>query len=188
MVLSIVIILETLILSLILITSAEYLLTEVFFVIRYLSASTKTGVFLITLIILFAFNYFWPRFRRLGKKALPVLAVFVVGLLFGYKKYRTYYDRLQRQPKIYSISSDWSIQAKRIVIEGRAFGWAHQNSKVIADNEEFLIDSWEPYQIVAVGPLTGNFGEHQLQVILHDGKKTRKIPFEFRDPAELAKF
>ncbi len=186
MLLPIIIVLETIIVSLVLIIGAEYLLTEVFYLMRYLRTPVKTEIFLITLVIVFALNYFWPKFKKLGKEIIPLLIVVFIGMLFGYKKYQNFYNKLQREPKIYSISSDWSIQAKRIVIEGKNFGWAHDYSKVIADDERFLVDSWTPERIVVSGPLTGNFGQHELQVVLFNGQKSRKIPFKFRDPAELS--
>jgi hypothetical protein len=186
MVFAILVVIETLIAGLAIVVAAEYLLTEVFYVIRYLRTPVKTEIFLITLVIIFALNYFWPKFKRLGKEIIPLLVVVIIAMLFGYKKYQNYYNDLQREPKIYSISSNWSIQAKRIIIEGKNFGWAHQYSKVIADDEKFLVDSWTPERIVVSGPLTGNFGQHELQVILFNGQKSRKIPFKFRDPAELS--
>jgi hypothetical protein len=186
MVFDILVVIETLIAGLAIVVAAEYLLTEVFYAIRYLRTPVKTEIFLITLVIIFALNYFWPKFKRLGKEIIPLLIVVLVGMLFGYKKYQNYYDELQREPKIYSISSNWSIQAKRIIIEGKNFGWAHEYSKVIAADEKFLVDSWTPERIVVSGPLTGNFGQHELQVILFNGQKSRTIPFKFRDPAELS--
>ena len=125
MVFAIVVVIETLIAGLAVVVGAEYLLTEVFYAMRYLKTPVKTEIFLITLVIVFALNYFWPKFKKLGKEIIPLLIVVFIGMLFGYKKYQNFYNELQREPKIYSISSDWSIQAKRIVIEGKNFGWAH---------------------------------------------------------------
>ncbi len=182
----IIIVLQTLIFSIIAITVGEFFITEVFLLTPYMSAAVKTQIFLIAMVVFFALNYFFPQIKSLGKKALPFMAVILIGLIFGYKKYQDFYAEIRRQPKIYSISSDWTIQAKRIVIEGRAFGWPHENSMVVAGGEKFMIDVWEPNRIVASGPLTGNFGVHQLQVIRHDGRKTEKVPFTFKDPIELA--
>lgn len=186
MFLPIIVILETIFTWVLITIPLEFLLTEKFRLIKNLKTTSKTEIFLLTLVVFFSLNYFWPAFKKFGRKILPVLGVLTVLSLFGYKKFCAYYDTLQRQPKIYSVSSDWSIQAKRIVIEGRGFGWLHDQSYVICGSEEFLIDSWEPNRIVAAAPLTGNFGKHDLQVVLHDGKKTRKIPFKFIDPIELS--
>jgi len=182
----ILIVVETIISSLIIISVSEYLFTEVFYVFRYLKTTTKTEIFLITLVVLFAVNYFSPKIRSIGKKVLPGLVVLLFFSLLGYKKYRNYYGNLQNEPKIFSISSKWSIQAKRIIIEGKNFGWAHDQSRVVCDDERFLVDSWNPNRIVVSAPLTGNFGTHDLFIHLHNGEESRKIPFEFKDPIELS--
>lgn len=174
-------VLQTIILYILVIVPTEYLLTEHFLLYKQINNQTKTIVLLIIFFLVFIINYFYV---KKFKYWLPIVIVFVLSLV-GFYKYQQFYSALQQIPRIYSLSSDWSIQGKEIVIDGKNFGSVHPDSKVLGDGVEFQIRSWQSDEIVIIGPMTNDYGEHQLYIKLYNGRESEKIPFQFRDPGKL---
>lgn len=174
--------LQTIIFYILVIVPAEYYLTESSRTLKYLGSGTKTLIFIPIFLLVFIFNYF---VIKNSKSWLLISIVFFLSL-FGFYKYRQYYSYLQQFPRIYSLSSDWSIQAKKIVIDGKNFGSINDESYVRAGGIDFMIDQWTNEKIVASQPMSTEYGETYLYVYRADNqKRSNKILFELRDPAEL---
>ncbi len=182
---AIVSILETIIFYILIITPAEYFLTERFLVFPFLSSDIKTFIFIAILVIIFVINYFSEPPKKFSR--LFIIIVFVLAGFsgFGYKKYLNYYGELQTYPKIYSISQEWGIQAVLVNIEGKNFGPTWQPGWVFVDEVEFRIVYWSPYLIVAEQPVSPKFFKGKLYLKDANNKISNGRDFEIRDPDSL---
>lgn len=183
--LQIIVSLETIILFLLVIIPAEYLLTEKYLVYKSIDSKTKTALFLGIFLAIFAINYFSRKVFRAGRFFLRSLFLICLAGIIGNKFYSNYYGSLQQYPRIYSISSDWSIQGMSVAIEGKNFGATHESGRVVVGNLEFETKSWTEEEIVAVQPVPDHFFEGEIIVVKFDNKESQGVPFEIKDPAVL---
>jgi hypothetical protein len=176
--------LQTITLYILVIVPTEYYLTEYTQTLKFITSQTKTLIFIPIFLIVFSINYFLIKKNK--KYWLPITLLFVASLI-GFSRYRQYYSYLQQFPEIYSLSSDWSIQGKKITIDGKNFGSVNDQSSVKVGDIEFLINQWSNTEIVVTQPLVDDFGQKELYIYRADNnKQSKKIPFEIRDPADLA--
>jgi hypothetical protein len=188
---------QTIIFYLLLIIPAEYLLTEKFLVLKHISSSQKTFLLLAVFLAVFLVNYFSRRVKKIGAKFWPVFfAALIVGL-FVNRAYTDFYQRLQEEPKIYRILSSWAVVGEpkeinwsmvgmEIIIDGKNFGPAWQPGKVFVDGLEFQIKEWGEEKIIAIQPHPPRFFKGGLYVQKYNGRESNRLPFEIRDPGELA--
>jgi hypothetical protein len=183
--LSIIVSLETITVFLLVIIPAEYLLMEKFLVYKFIDGRVKSRLFILIFLSLFVLNYFLKKFRKFGQKYLKILVLACLLSIIGNKFYSNYYGRLQQYPKIYSVSSNWSIQGMPIIIEGKNFGEAWEKGKVKVGDIVFEIQSWSSQKIVATQPVPDHFFQGTLKVIKNNNDESQEIPFEIRDPSTL---
>ncbi|MBP8591209.1 hypothetical protein KBI33_01920 [Candidatus Shapirobacteria bacterium] len=187
---------QTIILYLLLVIPAEYLLTEKFLILKYISSLQKTFLFLAVFLIFFLVNYFSRRAQKAGAKFWPVFLAALFVVLLVNRAYTDFYQRLQEEPKIYRVFSswattgepkeiDWSIVGMEIIIDGKNFGSAWQPGKVLVDDFEFQIKEWGEEKIIAVQPHPSRFFSGSLYVQKDNGRESNRLPFTIRDPGEL---
>ncbi len=178
--------LESLIIYLLIIIPTEYLLTEHWLIWKRVSQAQKTGLFLAVFLIVFLFNQPGKSFRFFGKKHWPIIFLFLIGLLWGNGVYRGYYNRRQEIPRIYSLSSDWSIVGKQITIDGKNFGPVWRAGKVAVDDLEFMVVDWSEEKIIIAQPHPDRFFSGTIMVKNWRGNTSNSVDFEIRDPEFLA--
>lgn len=183
--LPIIVCLETIILYLVFIIPAEYLLTEKYSLLKFIYPQQKTTVFLIVFISIFLANYFHPKFRKIARIHSFILVVILVIALFANQNYADFYQRLQESPKIYSLSSDWSIVGMEIEIDGKNFGPAWQMGKVKVDDFELQIKDWTEEKIIVVQPHPPQIFTGELYVEKYNGRNSNCLPFTIKNPGEL---
>jgi hypothetical protein len=182
---SLLIVAQTIIAYLIIIIPAEYLLTEKYFVIPTIDPIAKTYLFLILFLIFFLVNFFLPKFKKISIKYWPIfLAALVISLIVS-QAYAAFYNRLQENPKIFSLSSDWSIVGMEIEINGKNFGPAWQAGQVSVGDFIFRVEDWSENKIIVAQPNTTNYFTDQICVTKYNGKVSNCLPFKIRDPGEL---
>lgn len=177
--------LESLIVYLLIIIPAEYLLTEKWLILTRITTDQKTYLLLAVFLLVFLANYFFQKVGRLGRRGWQVIVLIFILLLWGNKNYLKYYNRLQEFPKIYNISSDWSIVGKQITITGKNFGPVWQKGKVTVDDFEMLILDWSEEEIVAEQPHPPEYFSGQMTVKNWRGNTSNGVAFEVRNPGEL---
>lgn len=177
--------LETIIFYLVTIIPIEYLLTEKYFVLKFIYPRQKTTIFLIIFAVVFLANYFRPKFKMMGQRRSLFLVITLFIVLFTNQTYANFYNRLQETPKIYSLSSDWSIVGMEIEVDGKNFGSAWQMGKVRVDDFEFQIKDWTEENIVVIQPHPPQFFTGEFYVEKYDGKISNRLPFTVRSPGEL---
>ena len=179
------VVLETLIVYLLIIIPTEYLLTEKWLILTRITADQKTYLLLAVFLLTFLANYFFQRVARLSRRGWQVIVLVLIFLFWGNKNYTKYYNRLQEFPRIYSLSSDWSIVGKQIIIEGKNFGPIWRQGKVTVDDFEMLILDWSEEAIVAEQPHTPEYFLGQMTVKNWRGNKSNGVAFKVRDPGKL---
>jgi len=179
--------LEAIFFYLLLIIPGEYLLTEKFLVFKYIRPATKTYILLGVFLLTFVIHQKWKKAFSWERRFWPAIAVLFVAALFANRAYSSFYQGLQRYPKIYSLSSDWSIVGMEIVIDGKNFGPAWKKGEVLVDDFPFLVKEWSEEKIVAVQPVPpmSHYFKGKMYVIKENGEKSNKVPFNVRDPGEL---
>jgi len=185
LVLPIIISAQTIVWYLLIIIPAEYLLTEKYLILKYIKPHTKTYIFLSIFLIVFLLNFLSKRLAKISKKCWPVLLAFLIALLFANKSYTSFYNELQKQPKIYSLSSDWSIVGMEIEIDGKNFGPIWKKGRIMVNDFELQTQEWSEEKIVAVQPVPDKYFQGEIYVENHFGNKSNKLPFKIRDPGEL---
>jgi len=177
--------LETFIIYIIIIISAEYLLTEKYLILKYIHGNQKTYIFLAIFLLTFLANYFFQKVNRAGKKYWqPILALFI-ALLCANHIYIGYYNNLQKQPRIYSVSPTWSIIGTPITIDGKNFGPIWKKGTVKVNSFEFAIKEWDEEKIIAIQPAPKKYFIGEMVVSNHFGNQSNKVEFKIRDPNEL---
>jgi len=178
---------QTIVLYLLIIIPADYLLTEKYLVFKYIKPQTKTYIFLSVFLIVFFLNFLLKKVAKISKKCWPVLLTALIALLFANKAYTSFYNELQKQPKIYSLSSDWSIVGMKVEIDGKNFGPAWKKGKVMVDDFEFRVspEKWSEEKIIAEQLIPPKYFQGEIYVENHFGNESNKLPFKIRDPGEL---
>ncbi|MGI6278814.1 MAG: hypothetical protein ACOYJ8_03355 [Patescibacteria group bacterium] len=177
--------LETIIIYLITIIPAEYLLSEKWLVIRRITDNQKTYYFLAIFLIIFLLNHFFKKAARAGERGWQIIILAFIAALWGNQQYQDYYGQIQNQPRIYSVSDNWTIVAKPITIEGKNFCPAWQAGEVKVNDFSFNVLEWSEEKIVAEQPVSPDYFTGQLYVENCHGKKSNSIVFEILDPGEL---
>jgi len=185
LVLPLIVSIQTIILYLFIIIPAEYLLTEKYLIFKYIEPHTKTCIFLSIFLIVFFLNFLSKKLAKISKKYWPVLLASLIALLFVNRSYTSFYNKLQEQPKIYSLSSDWSIVGMEIEIDGKNFGSIWEKGRVMVGTLEFQTQEWSNEKIVAVQPVPDKYFQGEIYVENHFGNESNKLPFKIRDPGEL---
>jgi hypothetical protein len=180
--------LESLIVYLLIIIPAEYLLTEKWLILTKITADQKAYLLLAVFLLIFLLNYFFQKVNRLGRRGWQIIVIIFICLLWGNKNYLRYYRRLQEFPKIYNISSDWSIVGKQITITGKNFGPVWQKGKVTVDDFEMLIIDWSEEEIVAEQPHPPEYFWGQMMVKNWRGNKSNGVAFTVLDPGKLDQY
>jgi len=177
--------LESLIVYLLIIIPAEYLLTEKWLILTRITTDQKTYLLLAVFLLIFLLNYFFQKVNRLGRRGWQIVVVIFIFLLWGNKNYLKYYHRLQELPRIYNISSDWSIVGMQITIEGKNFGPVWQKGKVTVDDFEMQIVDWSEEKIIVEQPHPPEYFLGQMVVKNWRGNKSNGVAFTILDPGEL---
>jgi len=187
LVLPIIVSAQTIILYLLIIIPAEYLLTEKYLIFKHIKPHTKTYILLSIFLLVFLLNFLFKKLAKISKKYWPVLLAALVALLFTNRAYTSFYNDLQKQPKIYSLSSDWSIVAMRIEIDGKNFGPAWQKGQVFVDDFKLRTETenWSEERIIAVQPVPNKYFQGEIYVENHFENTSNKLSFRVRDPGEL---
>ncbi|GEM_PF-2271874 len=174
----------TLSLFLLIVVPLEYLLTEQFLIVYTITPQQKT-VLLMGLLAVVGFVMTRQTDKTLTTKHLVIANMIFGILLVANIFYNRYYQYLQTFPKIYNISSDWTIQGMAIRIRGKNFGDAWQAGKIKVDDLEFIINHWNNNEIVAQQPVPEKFFIGELKVIKFNGRESLGWPIEIRDPVFL---
>jgi hypothetical protein len=182
---SFIIIAQTTVLYLLIIIPTEYFLTEKHLLLKYIHPHQKTLIFLVLFLILFLLNYLSSKTKRIGEKFWPVLAITLITALFVNRAYTGFYQHQQEFPKIYSLSSDWSIVGMEIEIEGKNFGPAWRMGKIKVDDFEMQVKDWTEEKIVVIQPHPPRFFSGELCVEKDNGRKSNCLPFTIKNPGEL---
>ncbi len=182
---SFIVIAQTIIFYLLIIIPTEYFLTEKHLLLKYIHPHQKTLIFLVLFLILFLLNYLSSKTKRIGEKLWPVLAVALIMALFVNRAYTGFYNRRQENPKIYSLSSDWSIVGMEIEIEGKNFGPVWQMGKVVVDDFPMQVKDWTEEKIVVIQPHPPRFFTGELCVEKGNGRISNCLPFTIKNPGEL---
>jgi len=180
-----VVIAQTIIFYLLVIIPAEYLLTEKYSLLKFIYPQQKTTIFLIIFISIFLANYFQPKFKKIGQRLSLVLVIVLVIVLFVNRAYTGFYHRLQENPKVYSLSSDWSIVGMKIEIEGKNFGPAWRKGRVAVGDFPMQTKAWTEEKIVVIQPHPPQFFTGELCVEKGNGRVSNCLPFTIKSPGEL---
>ncbi len=173
---------QSLFFFLLIIISAEYLLTERFLVLKRIPIRERTLLLLGVFFLIAVMNF---RKRKPGKIVVGIWATLLLIMVVANSSYSRYYQHLQMIPKIFSMSDDWSIQGKSIKIDGINFGQSHQKGAVRVNDLEFIIKKWSDEEIVIQQPVPERFFSGSLIIEKSDGNVSDPIEFEIRDPATL---
>lgn len=176
---------QTVIIYLIIIIPLEYLLTETFLIFKSINPSVKTAFFILIFLGVFSANQFDKDFYQINLKLWFIWPLIFIGLLLLNREYTSYYQEIIKQPRIFSISSDWAIQGKTIEINGRSFGDQESRGEVKVNDYQLEVVDWSPEYIKVETPLLPEFFEGNLYIITEDNKESNKINFSIRDPAFL---
>ena len=176
---------ETFTVYLILIIPIELLLTEKFLIIPAISNQTKTIMFGAIFLVVFLLNSFNAKFSATTKGVIPLIVIFFAVSLFVNYAYQGYYQSLQHQPKIYSISSPWGIQDMKIEITGKNFGPTWRKGTVWVDDVAFRILNWDDNKIKVETPVAPRQFQGKIYVVDSDGAKSNLLPFTIKDPIFL---
>ncbi len=176
---------QTIVLYLLIIIPAEYLLTEKYSLLKFIYPRQKTLFFLTVFLLVFLLNYFLLRVKKAGERFWPVLVAALIASLFVNRAYLDFCHRLQETPKIYSLSSDWSIVGMEVEVDGKNFGPAWRMGKVVVDDFEMQIKDWTEEKIIVVQPHPPQFFSGELCVEKYNGRTSNCLPFTIKDPGEL---
>jgi len=176
---------QTVVFYLFIIIPLEYFLTEKYSFLKFIHPQQKTTLFLIIFTIVFLANYCQPQIRKIGQRLGLVLMVFLIIALLADQAYTEFYQRLQENPKIYSLSSDWSIVGMEIEIDGKNFGPAWQAGKVTVDDFQMQVKDWAEEKIIILQPHLPRFFTGELCVEKYNGRVSNCFPFTIRNPGEL---
>jgi len=177
--------LKTFVIYITIIIPTEYLLTEKYLILKYIRGDQKTYIFLIIFLLTFLTDYFSQKVNRVGQRYWQMILALFIALLGVNRTYTGYYNELQKQPRIYSINSNWSIIGMPITIEGKNFGPIWQRGTVKVNDFEFIIKEWDEEKIIAVQPAPKKYFLGELFVSNHFGNESNKMRFKIRDPNEL---
>ncbi len=184
---SIVISVLTLIVYMLLASAGQYLLTEHWLIVTEVPTIYRWAVLALVFGTVFMMVKLWQKLetRLTRDKALAALLIIFLVSLIGKSIYDDYYRQLQKHPRIFDISQDWSIQGTRIKIEGKNFGAAHSPGSVKVNELVMINKKWGAQQIIVEQPVTGSFFKGELRVINSNGFASNPVEFTIRDPAEL---
>ncbi|MDD3679352.1 MAG: hypothetical protein PHX72_00625 [Candidatus Shapirobacteria bacterium] len=182
---SIVALSETFLIYLLVITPTEYLLTEKNLILKFIDPRQKTQIFLLIFVIVFLINYFWSKLRKAGEKFWPILAGGLLIALLANQVYVNFYNKLQENPKIYSLSSDWSIVGMEIEIDGKNFGPAWQGGQVLVNSFPLQIKDWAEEKITIIQPHPPEYFQGEIYIRKENQKESNRLPFTIRNPGEL---
>jgi hypothetical protein len=177
---------QSIFLYLAIIIPTEYLLTEQWLILKKIEPQSKTLALLLVSAVLFSFK-FWVNKganKVSHKKLLIWIVVLLVGLGGNYL-YRQHYRYLQQFPRIYSLSTDWSIQGMKIKIEGKNFGSPSEPGQVMVNDFKLLNHKWSNQEVIVEQPVPERYFQGDLVLKNADGKASQAVEFEIRDPAEL---
>lgn len=176
----------TLIVWLITMDVVEMGVTEWRYIYNAIPGSWRTW----SLIIFFVFVTFlltlWQqRKKEFSLKFLGITSAIFLGILLIHNSYSLFYQRLQRYPKLRSISKMSSIQAERIEIIGRNFGHPGKQGTVKVGGLEFLIITWNNERVVAEQPVPSRYFVDDMILTNQYGNTLVIENFAIKDPSEL---
>ena len=177
--------LKTFVIYITIIIPTEYLLTEKYLILKYIRGDQKTYIFLTIFLLAFLADYFSQKANRVGQRYWQVILALFIALLCVNRAYTGYYNELQKQPRIYSVNSNWSIIGMPIAIDGKNFGPIWQRGAVKVNDFEFIIKEWDKEKIIAVQPAPKKYFTGELVVSNHFGNESNKVGFKIRNPNEL---
>lgn len=160
----------------------EYLLTEVWLVVPKIPLAVSPILLLVLVSGYSLIN--WNDLLKIKTWRLAILGYMVIsGLIyFGYRQ-----NKLAREylPKIYHISPSQGIQAQLVEISGVNFFPIWKKGKILLDNQEMGIVSWNEELIVAEQTVPSRLGQTDLFIVRSDRVESNKLPYTIRDPNTL---
>ena len=159
--------------------SYEYLTTEYWWLqdsVNYL----HNTIFLFALILLISL-FDLENINKKHKNFKFVVTILFVLTIIAHKQYSSYYEDLQKYPKLANISKDWGTTGSWVKLEGRNFGEVYEEGKVYLDDEEMIIKKWTNKEIIFEVPIRDIKGEHKLRIVnKHDREQKEEVRFEVR--------
>lgn len=165
---------------------AEYIITEIIFIIPRFSAHISTISLFIIVVLVSALV--------VAKKAEHVKPPFTTAIqvqillgitIFAVAQYQSFYSSLQEYPKIKSLNKNWSIQGDRIAIDGKNFGPAWQPGKVTVGGQEFRVISWTDTHVVVEQPISVPVMSDRLMLCNISMNCSETIQFTIKHPSEV---
>ncbi len=163
----------------------EYALTEQWLIIPKISEDIKLLILTSLLVLVFYLVTIRNKWREWCYQHKSWLVLLVVISLMLFKVYSNFYQQLQQHPKIFSISSNWSIQGSLIRIRGKNFGPAHEAGQVLVGDVLLTNKKWTNEEIIVEQPVSNHYFTGHLQVINHDDHDSNSIEFTIKDPGQL---
>ena len=165
---------------------------EYFFLLRVcqtetlISGNAKTFVFFIIFTIILFFNIISK--KQLLKPAILIIFFFLSSIsIVVSNQLHKFFTKRSQDVTICSLSSDWGIQGKEIIIYGQNFSPEWQPGSVFVDNFQLRIVSWTENKITVEQPVPTSYFKGELFVINSDGVTSNFKPFEIRNPNDLNK-
>lgn len=182
---SLVVVMQALAIALFLIMAAEYLLTEYWLITPHITARQKTWALLIVFGFIFSVQQVKKKRQTGLLTGLIIWSTVLVMALVGNYFYGQYYQQLQRYPKIFTVSSDWSIQGMKVRIEGKNFGPANEAGQVMVDDLQMNNVKWTEQSVLVEQPVPAQYFVGQLVLERADGMTAEGGEFEIKDPGKI---
>lgn len=185
--LSLVVVAESIFIYVLAIIGFDHFLVEKLFLIKNLTSEIRIFILVGVFLIVFLANFFSEKIFNFGKKSILFLVGAMVLSLFGNQLYKKATYGRSLLPKIYSVTDNWSIQAKRIEIKGKNFGPTWKRGKVFVENLEFNVLYWSEDLVLIEQPVPPEFFQGHLYLVTKEGQISNKINYEVKDPDFLKK-
>lgn len=176
----------SLVFYLVVIMPVEYLLTEYWLIVPSITPQQKTWLLLACCLLTFLTVQMLRKSIVSPTNLFLPLLLLVIALI-GNFFYDQYYQELQKHPRIFNISSDWSVQGMPIKITGKNFGQDWQAGSVRVGELVFTNHRWSDTEIFVKQPVPENYFTGELVVENYRGNFSESWPFEIRDPDRLHK-
>jgi hypothetical protein len=176
----------SLVLYLVIIMPTEYFLTEHWLVVPAITPQQKTWLLLGCFIVVFSVIQLLRK-NTVTYQTLILPLIILLLTLTGNFFYDRHYQELQKYPRIFNISSNWSIQGMPIKITGKNFGHDWQAGSVRVEELEFTNHRWSDTEILVKQPVPEKYFKGELVVENARGNISEGWPFEIRDPDTLHK-
>lgn len=169
------------VMSLAVVTVADYYFVEVFMRISYIPAWINT---MVVIILTLTLSFFWSK-QKYSTKSFFVIVLLLgvsIGVSFVYRQKKAY---AAIAPKIFYISPNRGLQSQYVTIRGVRFLPSEKKGKAYLGKDELLIQDWQYESILAEQQLPSEYGWTSLYLVSSEGKISNKVPFYIPDLKNL---